>query len=143
MILAGYGFYLVYSLTKDVAILAQSVEKSMATNLQVVAANMDNVSKSVSNMSTKMDQVSTDMQAIAEQVSAMKPMLADMDKIATYVATLQPMLERMQSLDANVTNMNRSMGVIAGSTDQMRQDLGIMNRAVSPTMGTMRNFMPW
>ena len=109
VVLAAYGFFLVFSLTKDVSVLAESVEKSMSQNLTVVAANMQDVSANVANMSAKMDTISTEMQSIRHEVRAMNP----------------------------------SIHAMAVSTDQMRHDVGGMNRSISPPMHFMRGFMPW
>ena len=126
VVLAGYGFYLVFSLTKDVSVLAQSVERSMATNLQVVAARMEDVSDNVANMSKKMDKVSEEM-----------------EKISGHVSHVDSMSRDMGSVSRDITAINQRIGHMAGSTDQMRYDLGSMNRSISPPMSFMRGFIPW
>ena len=139
VVLAGYDFYLVYSLTKDVATLAESVERSMAANLQVVAANMEDVSRNVANMSSKMDTMTAEMEKMTTSVAVMEPMSEDMKVVASHMDNM----DSMKSIDQNIANMNKNMTVMAGSTDRMSHDVGVMNRSISPPMNFMRGFMPW
>ena len=139
VVLAGYGFYLVYSLTKDVSVLAESIDRSMAMNLQVVAANMEDVSRNVANMSAKMDTMTTQMEKMTASVEVMGPMSEDMRVVAGHMDNM----DSMRSIDENISNMNKNMTVMAGSTDRMSHDVGVMNRSISPPMNFMRGFMPW
>ncbi|GAB6043949.1 hypothetical protein [Endothiovibrio diazotrophicus] len=139
VVLAGYGFYLVYSLTKDVSVLAQSVERSMAANLQVVASNMQDVSHNVARMTAKMDIMTAEMEKMTDSVAVMKPMSEDMKVVAGHMDNM----DSMKSIDQNIASMNKNMTVMAGSTDRMSRDVGVMNRSISPPMNFMHNFMPW
>jgi hypothetical protein len=119
VVLAAYGFFLVYSLTKDVSVLAESVERSMAQNLQTVATRMEDVSSNVASMSEKMERVSNEMEEISRNISSVPP------------------------IANNMVAMNRNVAVMAVATDQMRHDVGGMNRAFAPPMHFVRNFVPW
>ena len=78
ILLAAYGFYLVYSLAKDVHYLAISVD----TNMTVLAGNMQSVSKNLNTMT------------------------ASMDSINNKVATLEPMLDNMSSMNRSMQSMS-------------------------------------
>jgi len=115
IILAAYGFYLVFSLAKDVHYLAISVD----SNMTVLASNMQSISDN-------MGQISSNVRTMAVGV----------DSMARDVSTLEPMLTSMQTMD-------QSMQSMTFTTATMRDDLGVMNRSISRPMHFMNTFMPW
>ncbi|MBK1647086.1 hypothetical protein CKO36_00335 [Rhabdochromatium marinum] len=115
IILAAYGFYLVFSLAKDVHYLAISVDSNMtvlASNMQSVSDNMVLISNNVRNM--------------ANSVELMEG----------HTQTLEPMLKNLDSMQASVRSMTFTTAV-------MRDDLGVMNRSISRPMNFMNGMMPW
>lgn len=125
IILAAYGFYLVYSLAKDVHYLAISVD----TNMTVLAGNMQTVSENMGDLSANV-----------------RTMAVSVESINNRVATLEPMLTNMDSMDKamrSITDATRAMTV---STHNMRNDMVFMNhniRDVARPMSFMSGFMPW
>jgi len=114
IILAAYGFYLIYSLTKDVHYLAVSVD----TNMTILATNMDSVSQNLGEMKKSVGIMSMHMEEINQKVGAMEPMLVN-----------------LKSMDQSI----RSMTV---STYNMRTDLARMNNSISRPMSFMNTFLP-
>jgi uncharacterized protein YoxC len=119
IILAAYGFYLVFSLAKDVHYLAISVDSNMtvlASNMQSVSDNMGQLTANVRTMTVSVDSISRD------------------------VSTLEPMLTNMEQMD-------KSMQAITYSTYNMRNDMAVMNRnigqGIARPMSFFNNFMPW
>lgn len=115
IILAAYGFYLVFSLAKDVHYLAISVD----TNMTVMASNMQSMSDNVAQMSRNV-----------------RVMTASVESMAQDVNTLQPML-------ASIQEMDRSMRIMTQSTASMGRDMAVMNQSISRPMQFMNGFMPW
>lgn len=115
IILAAYGFYLVYSLTKDVHYLAVSVD----TNMTILATNMDAVSRNLDAMKQSVEVMSVHMEQINQKVGAMEPMLV------------------------NLQSMDKSMRSMTVSTYNMRTDLARMNSSISRPMSFMNTFLPW
>ena len=115
IILAAYGFYLVFSLAQDVHYLAISVD----TNMTVLASNMQSISDNVGQMSANV-----------------RTMAVSVDSMARDVNTLEPMLTSMQTMD-------RAMQHMTMSTSSMRDDMAVMNQNVSRPMHFMNWFMPW
>lgn len=115
IILAAYGFYLVFSLAKDVHYLAISVD----SNMTVLASNMQ-------SMSDNMGQISANVRAMTVGVESM----------ARDVTTLEPMLSSIEA-------MNHSMQSMTFTTANMRDDLGAMNRNIGRPMRFMNSFIPW
>ncbi|KAA6184572.1 hypothetical protein F2Q65_12085 [Thiohalocapsa marina] len=115
IILAAYGFYLVFSLAKDVHYLAISVD----SNMTVMASNMQ-------AMSDNMGQMSSNVRTMAVSV----------DSMARDVSTLEPMLTSLET-------MEQSMQAMTFTTANMRDDLGSMNRSIGRPMHFINAFMPW
>lgn len=115
IILAAYGFYLVFNLAKDVHYLAISVDSNMtvlASNMQSISDNMGQITSSVNGMTASVDS-----------------MASDIKKLDPIVASLQTMDQSMQSMTF--------------STAVMRDDLGGMNRSIGRPMSFFNSFMPW
>jgi hypothetical protein len=115
IILAAYGFYLVFSLAKDVHYLAISVD----SNMTVLASNMQSISDNVGQMS-----------------SNVRTMAVGVDSMARDVSALEPMLTTMEGMDQTMQSMSFS-------TAGMRNDLGVMNRNIGRPMHFINTFMPW
>jgi len=115
IILAAYGFYLIFNLAKDVHYLAISVD----TNMTVLASNMQSVSDN-------MGQLSANVRTMAVSVESMNQ----------KVDTLEPML-------ANISSMERSMGSMTAATHNIGRDFNNMNHNISRPMSFFNNFLPW
>jgi len=115
IILAAYGFYLVFSLAKDVHYLAISVD----TNMTVLASNMQSISDDMAQMN-----------------ASMRTMTASVESISRDVSTLEPMLTSLETMDRSMRNMTFSTATI-------RDDMAVMNRNIGRPMSFMNWFMPW
>ena len=115
IILAAYGFYLVFSLAKDVHYLAISVD----SNMTVLASNMQSISDNMGQMSANVRSMAVGVDSIARDVSALEPMLTSME------------------------TMDRAMQHMTMSTANMRDDMSVMNRNISRPMRFINWFMPW
>ncbi len=115
IILAAYGFYLVFSLAKDVHYLAISVD----SNMTVLASNMQSMSDNLGQMTANV-----------------RTMAVSVDSISRDVSALEPMLTSMETMDRAMQNMTLT-------TATMRDDMSVMNRNISRPMSFMNSFMPW
>jgi uncharacterized protein YoxC len=115
IILAAYGFYLIFNLAKDVHYLAISVD----TNMTVLASNMQSVSDN-------MGQLSANVRTMAVSVESMNK----------KVGTLEPML-------ANINSMEKSLTSMTYATHHIGKDFNTMNRNISRPMSFMNTMMPW
>ena len=122
ILLAGYGFYLIYSLARDVHYLAISVD----SNMTVLSSNMQSVSDNMNQMT-----------------SHVRSMAVNMGEINQKVGTLEPMLTNMDSMDRSMDSMDRAIQAITVTTHNMRGDMSSINHNVSRPMSFMNTFMPW
>lgn len=122
IILAAYGFYLVYSLAKDVHYLAISVDSHMT----VLAGNMQSVSENMGQLTANV-----------------RSMTVTMDAIDNKVATLKPMLANIGSMDDAIQSMTVATHHMSNATQNMQYDMRSMNHNIGRPVSFMSNFMPW
>ena len=70
IILAAYGFFLIYSLTKDVSLVVQDMHK-ITISMERVAVNMDAVSKNMVIMTQTVDSQSSSMKEMVYHIRGM------------------------------------------------------------------------
>lgn len=122
IVLASYGFYLIFSLTKDISFISRSVDKNMG----IIAQRMDHMTKNIDVMTVNVEHMSINMRNISRNITT----------VSETMGTMEPML-------TNMSSMNRSLRTMTIATTQMRNDLGSMNHNVSRPMTFMNSFMPW
>lgn len=122
IILAAYGFYLIYNLAKDVHYLSISVD----TNMQNVAGNMQSVSENMSQLTANV-----------------RAMTVTMDSIDNRVATLEPMLANLDSMDNAIQSMTHATHTMGQATQYMQTDMSRLNQNIGRPMSFMNAFMPW
>lgn len=118
ILLAAYGFYLIFSLAKDVHFLALSVD----SNMNVMSSNLQTMTDSVGQLSANVRTMAVSVDSMAQDVRALEPMLTSMD------------------------SMNESMKTMTLSTYNMQHDMRAMNyniHDVSRPMSVWNSFMPW
>ncbi len=140
IILAAYGFYLVFSLTEDMHTLAKNVDANMAENMRSMSENLNLLSRNVALMSDRISEMSLNMENIDENTTVMNDYMAD---ISTQLDTLTPILANMQVMTRSIQNMDGTIRVITANTGVMSRDMSIMNQNVSRPMGVFNSFMPW
>jgi len=115
IILAAYGFYLVFSLAKDVHYLAVSVDSNMA----VMSGNMQAISDNISQMSTDVRTMAVSVESISQDATILKLMLASMEGVELGIQS------------------------ITSTTANMLGDMADMNRSIGRPITFMSRFMPW
>jgi uncharacterized protein YoxC len=126
VVLAGYGFFLIYSLTSDMRTMAQSIDPDMGAHMGSMSREIENMSRNIA--------------ALSEQIDRMRH---TMDDISVKMDSLPPMLTHLENMDKSVTGMDQSVRFMTATTDQMRSDMGIMNRNISRPMSFFNNMAPW
>ncbi len=116
ILLAGYGFYLIYHLTHDIAVLSQSVTR-MAT---IISDATPKVTKDMRDMSGNISSMSIEINAMSNQMTSLTPM------------------------NQNLAHMTSTMATMNHAVYGMQRDLGGMNRTVSGgPFGFMNDAMPF
>ena len=116
VLLAGYGFFLIYRLTHDISTLSQSV-----TRMAVI-------------VSDAMPRMTKDLSSMTGHISGMTTEITSM---STQMDSLTPMSKNIQSMTHNIGSMNNS---VYG----LQRDMHGMNRTVSSgPFGMMNDMMPF
>jgi methyl-accepting chemotaxis protein len=118
ILLAAYGFYLVFSLAKDVHFLALSVD----SNMNVMSSNLMTMTDSVGQLSANVRTMAVSVESMAHDVRALEPMLTSMD------------------------SMEESMKTITHSTYSIQRGMQAMNYNIhdaSRPLTFWNSFMPW
>jgi len=123
VLLAGYGFFLIYRLTHDISILSQSV-----THMAVIVSDsMPRMTKDLNSMTGSIDTMNGNINGMTTEIVSMS---GQMD-------SLTPMSDNIKSMTHNIGGMNRS---VYG----MQRDMHGMNKTVSSgPFGMMNDMMPF
>ncbi len=122
VVLAAYGFFLIYRLAGDVHYLAISVDSHMSA----LSSNMQNMSENMGRITTNI-----------------RTMTVSLDSIEQRVSTLKPILASMESMDRSIQMMNLSTQDMSLTTRGMQYDMSRLNRRIGPPMSFMNTFLPW
>ncbi len=117
--LMAYGFFLIYSLTSDIRMIAERFDPQMGHHMTRLTEHMDSLSKSVEAMNLQVATMTT-------HTAEMKAISKNMDKIGRQLA-----------------EVNGKMTYITTDMGRMRYDMTVMNGNISRPMGFMNSFMPW
>ena len=130
VLLAGYGFFLIYRLTHDIAVLSQSV-----THMAVIVSDvMPRMSNDLTRMTGSVDNMTGNIAGMSGDIGGMTTEISSM---SGQMNSLTPMSKNIQSMTSNLGSMNRS---VYG----MQRDMHGMNRTVSSgPFGMMNDVMPF
>ena len=116
IVLAAYGFFLIYTLTGDVSRLARSME-SVVVSMDGVVTTMTTVSGNVSAMSTNLTSIADNVGDGSETMVHMN------DKMNDISETMHVMTVPMYQIRHDMAGMNHNMHKVA---QPMRMMGGIM-----------------
>lgn len=122
ILLAGYGFFLIYSLTSDMKTIARSLDPDMGLHMTSFDQSMQSITSNVDNMTSRIEDMSSEMNSISKKMN--------------NLSTMEPILFQ-------IARINQSVGSMSGNFDLMRHDMATMNRNISKPMLMMNSFMPW
>ena len=122
VILAAYGFFLIYTLSRDIHTLAEGMDPHMGEHLTHISDSVAYLSENVRTMTRRMDRMTNTLDDISVKMNTLE--------------SLDPMLTHMRNMDASMRNMT-----ITG--DQMRNEMTYMGRNIGRPLSKMNNFFPW
>ena len=128
VVLAAYGFFIIYSLSKDIHSLALGMDPNMGKNL--------------TNMSDSVIMLSENVRTMTRRIYKMSDTLEDMSAKMDSLEQLEPMLVNMRGMNSSMYGMNQTMERMSITGDQMRYEVGNMGQSMRP-MKFMNNFVPW
>lgn len=126
IILASFGFYLIYSLTSDVNRMADTISH-MSNSID---RNMDSISGTMVHMSGKMD-------TLADSTHSMS---TDVGSMSANVGTMSNNTVKMVN---GISGLRSATYDMAASTNNMQRDMWSLNKNISTPLSFMNNFLPW
>ena len=109
ILLAAYGFYLIFSLAKDVHFLALSVD----SNMNVMSSNLMTMTDSVGQLSANVRTMAVSVESMAQDVRTLEPMLTSMDSMEESMKTMThstySIQRGMQTMNHNIHDASRPM----------------------------------
>jgi hypothetical protein len=140
VVLAGYGFFLIFSLTQDMRTLARNMDPQMSDNMASMAASIATLSGHVANMTDRINEMSIHVESMAMDTMEMSGTMVALDK---NIAAMSVQVENLEPMTQNMAAMNRSMQVMTANTGVMTRDLGGMSSNVARPLNFMNSFFPW
>lgn len=129
ILLAGYGFFLIYSLTQDMHVLAKNMDPQMSLHMSQMADHVAVLSVSIQLMGEEIEQMGKHVSEIKDEMQSM----------STKMDTLNPML-------VNMSEMNNAMHTMAANTSLMTRNTGMMTHEIGKMgrpMNVINSFFPW
>ncbi|RLA58324.1 MAG: hypothetical protein DRQ89_15490 [Epsilonproteobacteria bacterium] len=126
-VLAAYGFFLIYGLSKDIHTLAIGMDPELGKHLRHISESVTYLSENMGTMTRRIYHMSESMETMADRMGAMEHM--------------QPMLINLYGINHSAESMNQTIYDMTRSMDGMRYELGNISNSMEP-MGKMNDFLP-
>jgi len=136
LLLAGYGFFLVYSVTRDMSIIAETIEVDFRKDVVHIRSDISRMVNQVEMMQETMALMSIKMDPLQD----FGPLLAEIRELDDSVGRISGSVDNM---DQSVVNMNNSMTSLDDSMYYMGRDVGDMNDSFSSPTKMFKRMMPW
>ena len=128
VVLAAYGFFLIYSLSKDISTLARGMDPEMGKHLSHISESVIYLSENVRTMTRRVYHMSESVEEMSERMISLE--------------YLEPMLVNMNGMNNSMEGMNMNMRTMNLTGDAIRYEMGNMSNSMRP-LGRMNSFMPW
>jgi methyl-accepting chemotaxis protein len=126
-VLAAYGFFLIYTLSKDINRMAQGMDPELGKNLSHISESVIYLSENMRTMTRRVYHMSESVESMAGRMEALE--------------YLEPMLNNMQGMNLSMDGMNQNMRTMNLNIDAMRYNMGDMSHSLRP-MGNLDDIMP-
>lgn len=147
IILAVYGFYLVYSLTQDMHTLSDSMDPDMQPHMDILATNIAKLSTSVDNMSEQVTLMAGSVQNMDGTMTAMNvnltAMREDVSSISRNTNVMSPMLVNLSEMNKAMHSMNQSIVSMTVTMNKMSRDVGAATHQFVRPMSAINSIFPW
>nr|VFJ45896.1 MAG: hypothetical protein BECKDK2373C_GA0170839_101312 [Candidatus Kentron sp. DK]VFJ47601.1 MAG: hypothetical protein BECKDK2373B_GA0170837_101745 [Candidatus Kentron sp. DK] len=147
IILAAYGFFLIYNVTRDMHELAQSMDPAMHKNMKIMANSVAEMTKNIATITENMNRMTAsvgNMDATVKTVNEnMAVMRSDMGSMSEQIRAMEPMLVNLSGINKSMHVMNQSVNSMAATTDKMSRDVGATSYQFVRPMSAINSFFPW
>ncbi len=128
VVLAAYGFFLIYTLSKDIHSLALGMDPNMGKNLSNISESVVYLSENIRTMTRRVHNMSESVEYMSKKMDSLEH--------------LEPMLVNMRGMNSSMAGMNYNMQIMTVTGEGMRHEVGRMGESMRP-LNFMNNFVPW
>ncbi|MGD9785150.1 MAG: hypothetical protein AB7E80_09245 [Hyphomicrobiaceae bacterium] len=125
-LLGLYGFYQIYSVSRDMRTLAEQLQPQIGDHMTRLTATMETLTDNISQMSRNIDVMQSRM--VSMQVDT---------------RTIAMQMRHLDQMNLQLGEINRSVQTMTSHTDMMRWNMASMNRSIGRPMNFVNGFMPW
>jgi len=150
VLLAGYGFYLVFSLVQDVHKMATAVDvnmTSMAGRMSQISQNLDALTGTIRDIAVNLDDLSGTVTAMNGKLDTLPPMLEAMRDIEGRMAAMDQSTRSMDAgvgaMTASMQTLNNQMAAITAAVQHISGNVSGLNQNIGRPLNFMNNMMPW
>ncbi len=157
VVLAAYGFFLIFSLVEDVDRMADTVYLNMgfmSERMGQISQNIDALTGTVRDISINLDDLTGTVTAmnstvltISGQMSTMPPMLEQMEDISFHIQAMDLSMESLETdigtMTRSMQTMNTQMAAITSATQHISGNVSGLNQSIGRPMNFMNSMMPW
>lgn len=129
IILAAYGFWLIYNVTKDM--------RNISTNMIVMTKAVVTMTNTLNQ---KMNQIDHQMGAINIHMDKMN---TNMESVTTMSDRIADMTAAIHNMNSSINSMSHSVYSMVYSTSAMSSNIGELNENISVPMNSMNSMVPW
>ncbi len=129
IILAAYGFWLIYNVTKDM--------RNISTNMIVMTKAVVTMTNTLNQ---KMNQIDHQMGAINIHMDKMN---TNMESVTTMNDRIADMTAAIHNMNSSINSMSHSVYSMVYSTSAMSSNIGELNENISVPMNSMNSVIPW
>ncbi len=136
VVLAGYGFFLIYSLTGDMSSMARSMDSNMGGHMEIMTTSITSLAEQVQIMSGQVQIMTSTMTDISSKLDTMPPMLQHMKVIDE---SMGKMVYSLSHIDQMMVNMDKSMTRMDSSIGRMDLSISSMDKSILTMDDSMQN----
>ncbi len=136
ILLAGYGFFLIYSLTNDMRVIATNLDPNMGVHMTRLTDDMEALTENIRAMTENVTNMAGNIEAMTDKIAAMSQDTGHMSVKMNHLAA-------MDNIVVQMTAMNQAIAAMTANMDLLRRDMTLMSRNVAKPMSMMNSFFPW
>lgn len=133
-LLAISGFWLIYSLTKDMNRMSDAIDPNMGPNLSEMSKNIAELDVTIRVMSTHIASMAEDVDSMNASIKSMnasiRSMNAEVGNMSTKLNTMEPLLFNMAEMNASIKQMTYTTGVMSHDMNKISRPMRFMNSFV-------------
>lgn len=143
LVMGVIGFYLIYTLSRDMRMVALRIDPDMNVHMAHLADSVGTLAERISSMTHTIDGMSQKIATMSSDMAVVAKKMDNMDHMVRLQSIDAQMKQMNQTIDTQMAQINQSMGIMMSHTDAMRWNFTHMNRNISKPLGFMNSFMPW